>query len=99
MVIGEAEEIKRKYEMPNFFQFKNQQSSLDNYQSKSTASGFSTLDSLPSTLWKGGQAHFRYRELSRFKARGWGCAAIRWLTHTGRDVSPSGLKPGAGFRL
>ena len=34
---------------PNFFHFKNQQSSLDNHHSKSTASDFfSTIHSLPS---------------------------------------------------
>ena len=30
-----------------------------------------------------------------------GCvvSSIRWLTHTGRDMPPSGLKPGAGLML
>ena len=32
----------------------------------------------------------------REKKRGGGGARVRWLTHTGREVSPSGLKTDAG---
>ena len=31
------------------------------------------------------------------KKRGGGGAWVRWLTHTGREVSPFGLKTDAGF--
>jgi len=30
------------------------------------------------------------------KQKGWCGARVRWLTHTGREVSPSGLKTDAG---
>ena len=47
MVIGEVEDIKRKYYMPQFFHFKNQQSSLDNHH-LATLADLAKSSSVPS---------------------------------------------------
>jgi hypothetical protein len=47
MVIGEVEDIKRKYYMPQFFHFNNQQSSLDNHH-LATLADLAKSSSVPS---------------------------------------------------
>jgi hypothetical protein len=95
MVIGEVEDIKRKYEMPQFRHFNNQQSTIITRQSSIKVNCFWLFYSRLSPIYsleppapppskpnaEGGEAYFRYRELSCFDARGWRIAVRRVNTH------------------